>query len=91
MRKEFFECDYCKRKAHEVFPKDWIHIKSLVFAVGEFSDLRIRAMPTDLMQKYTKIWDITFCSFSCLIKWLADSMGTTITEQESVNPSSKLK
>ena len=91
MKKEFFECDFCKKKAHEEFPQDWIHLKTCVFSQGNFSSLRLRDMPRDLEGKYLKFFDLTFCSFSCLIRWFGIQMKTPITEEESVNPSSKLR
>lgn len=70
MKKVFFECEFCKEKALEDFPVNWIHLKSLVVAKGVFAEGRIHDLAPTILSAYKREYDLTFCSLTCLTKWL---------------------
>ena len=91
MRKLYFECEFCQKKAHDTFPKEWVHGKSLVIGFGIFSENRVRMFTADEQKKYLMQWDITFCSLECFFKWVSQKMGKDFKEADFFNPSSTVK
>lgn len=91
LRKNYFECEFCHKKAHDIFPKEWIHGKSLVIGLGFYTENRVRNFIEDERKKYLTIWDVTFCSLECLFKWIAKQFNQQISEQNLINPSQGLR
>ena len=91
MRKMYFCCESCGKKAHDSFPKDWVHGKSLVIGLGIFSENRVRMFGDKERQQYLMQWDVTFCSLECFFKWIAKKFNIQVSEQAFINPSQALK
>jgi len=90
LRKQYWECEFCHKKAHDVFPKDWLHGKSLVLGLGIFCEDRVRMFSPEEQQKYLMEWDATFCSLSCFFKWVSQKLGKRISEKDTINPTSRI-
>ena len=88
MRRTYFECEFCKKQAFNEFPTDWIHIKVLAFTKGFFTEKHLGRMLPDIYQKYQKHFDLTFCTTTCLARWLVRNLNPE--KDEDVNPSSSV-
>ena len=70
MKREYFECDNCKKKAFDDLPKDWYFIKSIIVAKGYYSELPLKRIENTDRNLFFANWNLTFCSFKCLTQYL---------------------
>lgn len=89
MKKEYWECESCGKKAHDSFPKNWLHAKSLVIGLGLYSENRVHLFTPEEQKKFLRRWNTTFCSIECFVKWIAKEFKVNLKLTNLVNPSER--
>jgi len=71
MQKIFYECENCKSKAYEQFPKNWIHLRRISMILGQYPKSNDR----DRDNENSKIdggQDLTFCCKECVLQFIGN-------------------